>query len=60
MSELRIKAATENMNEVLGFVDKILEENKCSMKAQMQIDERSKRQICCSGKGGVYGRKYCC
>ena len=38
MSELRIKAATENLNEVLGFVDKILEENECSMKAQMQID----------------------
>ena len=38
MSELRIKAATENLDDVLGFIDGILEQNECSMKAQMQID----------------------
>ena len=38
MSELNIKAADENLNSVIGFIDEILEQNECSMKAQMQID----------------------
>lgn len=38
MSELNIKAADENLDQVLGFVDGILEQNECSMKAQMQLD----------------------
>lgn len=35
---LRIAAETDNLREVLSFVDGLLEENDCSMKAQMQID----------------------
>ena len=38
MNKIHLKACDENLNEVLGFVDKMLEENECSMKAQMQID----------------------
>ncbi len=38
MSKLNIKAADENLNSVIGFIDEILEQNECSMKAQMQID----------------------
>ncbi len=38
MQELVIEARKENMDEVLSFIDGILEEKECSMKAQMQID----------------------
>ena len=38
MSELLIKADTANLSDVIGFIDGILEENDCHMKAQMQID----------------------
>ncbi len=38
MSELTLEAKVENLDEVLAFVDKILEELDCSPKAQMQID----------------------
>ena len=38
MKELNIRAEAENLNAVLAFVDEILEQNDCSMKAQMQID----------------------
>lgn len=38
MQEIRIKAVTGNLGEVTGFVDRILEENNCSMKTQMKID----------------------
>ncbi len=38
MKELKIEALTENLDQVLQFVDEELEESGCSMKAQMQID----------------------
>ncbi len=38
MSELTLEAKVENLDEVLAFVDKILEELDCSPKTQMQID----------------------
>lgn len=38
MSELTLEANVENLDDVLAFVDKILEELYCSPKAQMQID----------------------
>ena len=38
MKEITVKALTENLNEILSFIDGILEENDCSMKIQMQID----------------------
>lgn len=38
MSELRIKAIKENLDEVLMFIDGELEKLDCSMKVQMQID----------------------
>lgn len=38
MSELTLEAKVENLDEVLAFVDKILEELDCPPKAQMQID----------------------
>ena len=38
MTELTIEARTENLEEVLAFVDRNLEERGCPMKAQMQID----------------------
>lgn len=38
MRELDIEATTENLQEVLDFVDARLEEVDCSPKAQMQID----------------------
>ncbi|HBI53005.1 MAG TPA: ATP-binding protein [Ruminococcaceae bacterium] len=38
MKELKIEARTENLPEVLGFVDTLLEERECKMKPQMQID----------------------
>lgn len=37
-SEIEIKALTENLQEVLSFVDSHLEEMGASVKAQMQID----------------------
>ena len=36
--ELTIEAATENLTQVIAFVDERLEELGCNMKAQMQID----------------------
>ena len=38
MSELNIEAKTENLEKVLAFVDKHLEEKECAIKVQMQID----------------------
>lgn len=38
MKELEIKALTENLPDVLAFVDEQLEESNCPMKIQMQID----------------------
>ena len=38
MSELRISATKENLNDVLMFIDNELEKLDCSMKIQMQID----------------------
>lgn len=35
---LRIAAETDKLRDVLSFVDGLLEENDCSMKAQMQIE----------------------
>lgn len=38
MSELTLEAKTENLDEVLSFVDCHLEEWECPIKTQMQID----------------------
>ena len=38
MESLQIKAATENLDEVLDFVNTVLESMDCSMKNQIQID----------------------
>lgn len=38
MKELKIEARTEQLPQVLAFVDGALEEAGCGMKAQMQID----------------------
>jgi len=38
MSELRIEATKENLDDVLMFIDGELEKLDCSMKIQMQID----------------------
>ena len=38
MSELRIEATKENLDDVLMFIDEDLEKLDCSMKIQMQID----------------------
>ncbi len=38
MDELVVEAKTENLNEVLAFVERYLEERKCPVKEQMQID----------------------
>ena len=38
MKELRIEAKTSNLDSVLGFIDKEIENTGCSMKTQMQID----------------------
>lgn len=38
MKELKIEARTENLPDVLGFVDALLEERECKMKPQMQLD----------------------
>ena len=38
MSELKIEAKTENLSQVISFIDSILEENDCPLKTQFQID----------------------
>ena len=38
MKELTLEARTDNLQEVLDFIDKELEENDCPVKIQMQID----------------------
>ncbi|MBQ9530692.1 MAG: SpoIIE family protein phosphatase [Eubacterium sp.] len=38
MKTLTVDATTENLHEVMDFIDSFLEENDCSMKAQTQID----------------------
>ena len=38
MESLQIKAATENLDTVLDFVNTVLESMDCSMKNQIQID----------------------
>ena len=38
MKELMIEARTDNLDQVLAFVDQVLEEAGCSMKQLMQID----------------------
>ena len=38
MKRLSVKATVESLDEVQSFVDQVLEEIGCSMKAQMQID----------------------
>ena len=38
MKELVIEAKTENLNDVIGFVDTCLEEAECPIKIQMQVD----------------------
>lgn len=37
-NELTLEATKDNLEKVLAFVDKLLEENNCPPKAQMQID----------------------
>ena len=37
-NELTVEAATDNLQAVIDFVDRQLEANGCSMKAQMQMD----------------------
>ncbi len=38
MKNITLEAKTDNLPEVLSFVDEILEANDCPMKTQMQID----------------------
>lgn len=38
MKELRIEAKTDRLNDVLAFIDEMLESMDCPMKAQMQLD----------------------
>ena len=38
MHELVVEAATDKLDEVLGFIDSYLEEWECPMKTQTQID----------------------
>ena len=38
MKKLEVEAKVENLAAVMAFVDEILEEAECSVKAQMQID----------------------
>ena len=38
MKELTLEATIENVDKVIGFVDEMLEECGCGMKAQMAID----------------------
>jgi anti-sigma regulatory factor (Ser/Thr protein kinase) len=37
-TEIKIRAVTENLHEVLGRIDALLEETECPMKIKMQID----------------------
>lgn len=38
MRTLEIEARTENLDEVIGFIDGVLEEYGCPMKTQLQIE----------------------
>ena len=38
MKEMTVEATIDNIDKVTDFVNEQLEENNCSMKAQMQID----------------------
>ena len=38
MQELNIEARTDNLGEVLGFIDALLEEHECRAKPQIQIN----------------------
>ena len=38
MKELTIEAKKQNLTEVLAFVDGVMEEEGCSLKAQMKVD----------------------
>ena len=38
MQELNIEARTDNLGEVLGFIDALLEERECRAKPQIQIN----------------------
>lgn len=38
MPELKLKAVNDNLSKATDFINEILEENGCSMNAQMQID----------------------
>ncbi|MBP3197556.1 MAG: ATP-binding protein [Butyrivibrio sp.] len=38
MEKIEVEAKIENLNDVTMFVDGMLEDKECSMKAQMQID----------------------
>ncbi len=38
MKTITLDAKIENITEITNFIDKELEENECSIKAQMQID----------------------
>ena len=38
MKELAIEAKKENLTEVLGFVDGVMEEEGCPLKVQMKVD----------------------
>ena len=38
MRTLEIEAKTENLDEVIGFIDGVLEEYGCPMKTQLQIE----------------------
>ena len=38
MKELNIDALVENLDQVIGFVDEVLEETECSPRTKMQID----------------------
>lgn len=38
LKTLTVDATNDKLHEVMGFIDSFLEENGCSMKAQMQVD----------------------
>ncbi len=38
MQEITLKATTDNLSTVTGFIDGILEENNCPMAIHMQVD----------------------
>ena len=38
MEKITVKAVTENLDTVNEMIDRVLEENECPVKAQMQID----------------------